>query len=484
MGLCKCLVILIFFGIPACCFSQHAGTAEAQGSPGTDFGYTGTYKPRSDTSTYFISAINMKGNRRTRDAIVAREYALKAGEYYTAKDLHERLRTTRENLMNTTLFVSVDVAVDTISQNELEVEVQLKERWYFFPVPYFSVVDRSINVWIKDQKASIDRANLGIKLIQNNLSGSNDPLNIWVVGGYTQQLSFRYKMPYLDKRLEKGMSVGFGYSRNREVNYGTDSNRQLFLELPEFARKHLNADVALTYRKGSKLRMSLSTSYNFEQIDTAIINRNPNFFGNGETKASYLDLTYDIQYYNVDYIAYPLRGWQLTGNATNRFSGTIPMLQVGGSALATWNFLPKTNVNFQMAFQAKFGQNQPFFNSKLLGYGALILQGLDSYVVDGTFGAMARTTVKYEFRNFKVRNIIRKKSIEYVPFRFFLKTYGNLGYAHQRNSEASNFMNNRMLRTAGFGIDILTIYDLVIKLEYSFNQFGDHGFFIRSKSDF
>ncbi len=484
MGLKTGMIWLAIMACPLLLWAQAVTRPVAGPVPGVELPYSGSFKPLSDTVRYFVAVVNMRGNRRTRDYIVEREYAVKGGEYYTGKQLAEAVRTTRENLMNTTLFVTVDVAVDTITNDEVEIEVLLKERWYFFPVPYFSVVDRSINVWIKDQKASIERANLGLKFIQNNLTGNNDPLNIWVVGGYTQQLSFRYQMPYLDKKLEKGMSVGFSYSRNREVNYDTDSNQQKFIELPEFARSHLRADVGLSYRKGSRLRQNLNVSYNFEKIDTAVVRLNPNYFGNSLNRVNYVDLIYDVQYYNVDYIAYPLRGWQLSGYAMQRFSKDIPLTQIGGSALATWNFLRKANVNFQMAFQAKLGKTEPFYNARLLGYNPLILQGLDSYVIDGSFGAMARTTLKYEFLSFKVKNLIRSKSHDVIPFRFFIKTYGNLGYGYQRNTYESNFMNNRLLRTSGFGIDILTIYDLVIKLEYSFNQFGESGLFLRSKSEF
>jgi len=40
------------------------------------------------------------------------------------------------------------------------------------------------------------------------------------------------------------------------------------------------------------------------------------------------------------------------------------------------------------------------------------------------------------------------------------------------------------LRTAGIGLDIVSIYDFVFRLEYSFNQFGDKGFAFRTRGDF
>ncbi len=46
-------------------------------------------------------------------------------------------------------------------------------------------------------------------------------------------------------------------------------------------------------------------------------------------------------------------------------------------------------------------------------------------------------------------------------------------------------MNNQLLKTAGFGLDILTIYDWVIKLDVSFNQFDNGGkLYLHTQSDF
>jgi hypothetical protein len=104
-------------------------------------------------------------------------------------------------------------------------------------------------------------------------------------------------------------------------------------------------------------------------------------------------------------------------------------------------------------------------------------------VADGSLATMLRTTLRHEVLKFTVKNILRSKSHNEIPFRFFVKTYGNLGYAYNKNP-GNNYMNNQLLSTAGFGLDILTIYDLVLKLEYSYNQFGEKGFFIHTATDF
>jgi len=46
------------------------------------------------------------------------------------------------------------------------------------------------------------------------------------------------------------------------------------------------------------------------------------------------------------------------------------------------------------------------------------------------------------------------------------------------------YLNNRILYTGGFGIDILTLYDLNFRFEYSFNQLGKNGLFLHTQDGF
>ncbi len=431
-----------------------------------------------------VRAINVKGNRKTKIWIVEREIALKTGIIYEPKELDRLIRLTKEQLMNTTLFVTVDVSVDTITYEEIDVNIQVKERWYLFPLPHFKIIDRNWNVWLNEFKGALDRTEIGGKLIHQNMTGRNDKLNLFAIGGYSQQVQANYYQPYLDKKLRQGLGVAFSFARAREVNYASDSNKQQFFSLPDFGREYMKGELTYTYRVGSQMRSAAKLSYNREKLDQAIIDLNPKMFGKGRTKVDFVDLFLNYQYLNVDFIPYPLRGWMVDFYALKRFSSAIPMTQLGGRMQATWQFAPKIYLNFQGAFAFTFpGKEQPFYNQRMLGYRSLYLQGLEYYVVDGTMAGMLRTTLRREVWAFNLKNLFRSKTHNNIPFQFFLKTYGNIGYSHS-NDPGNSFMSNRLLRTAGFGIDIKTVYDMVLKLEYSFNQFGESGFFIHSATDF
>ncbi|HSC54430.1 MAG TPA: POTRA domain-containing protein [Phnomibacter sp.] len=475
-------VVMILFAACLCAFSSVAqqGAAVIQAPP-PDSPNTLT-APAPDTSSYLIRTISIKGNKITKDAIVFREVAVKSGEMLTEHNLNKKLQLTKEQLMNTTLFVNVVINKNVDPFGIVDLEIVLAERWYIFPIPYFKVVDRNWNVWINDYKASLDRTLLGVKITHNNTTGRNDKLNVWVIGGYTQQLEFKYQLPYADKKMEKGFTVGMSYGRNREINYATDSNKQKFKSIDNFGRKYFRSELTFSYRKGSKQRIYLKTVFGQEKIDSAFYKLNPNYLA-GHTQASFVDVTATYQYYNVDYIPFPLRGWYVDAYAMQRISNTIGMTSFGGKALGTWEFMPKTYINFQGVFAYMPRQNQPYFNTRLMGYGNLWLQGLEYYVMDGTFGAVGRTTFRRKLFTYTFHGPSKWKTYSKIPFRFFMKAYGNIGYAYH-NNPGNNYMNNQLLRTAGMGFEVATIYDLVMKFDYSFNQFGEHGFFIHTAADF
>jgi hypothetical protein len=70
-----------------------------------------------------------------------------------------------------------------------------------------------------------------------------------------------------------------------------------------------------------------------------------------------------------------------------------------------------------------------------------------------------------------------------LPFHIYAKTYADFGYCYAKDENIS-ILNNKFLYSGGFGIDILTLYDIQFKFEYSFNQLGQNGLFIHNEGGF
>ncbi|MEX6690742.1 POTRA domain-containing protein [Danxiaibacter flavus] len=439
----------------------------------------------SDTSIVMVGDIQINGNKRTKPYIILREVPFKQGDYLTKGQLAGKLVLARQQVMNTSLFVDVFVYVASIQGEIVFVNVLVKERWYLFPLPYFKLIDRNFNQWWVEQKRSFDRVDYGIKFMQNNLSGRNDNLQVWLITGYNQQIALRYEQPFADKSLKRGFNIGVAYSRQHELNYKSDYNKQVFFKDEEnFVRTYRRIDLSYLYRPAIKTRHSFRLAYISESVSDSIAHLNPDYFGKGRVKVSYPELSYSLQYFNVDYNAYPNRGFMGDFTITKRgFTPEMNMWNLEGHAIYTYPVFKKTQVQGQAAFSIRAPFDQPYYNTQLFGYGALYMRGLEYYVVDGVIGGMLRGTLRQDVLSFKIKTSAKSKTHSVIPFRFLLKTYGDLGYAYTRDAGTS-MLSNKLLHTYGFGLDIVTVYDIVLKFEYSFNQLGDKALFFHTRSDF
>lgn len=444
-------------------------------------------KPTDSTQTLTIRSISLSGNKRTKFYIIQREYTFEEGKTYSKKELDDRIELARQQLINTSLFVDVAITKLELANNQVDIVIAVKERIYLIPIPFFKLVDRNLNEWIKTYKASFNRVNVGVKVAQNNLTGRNDKLNFFLSTGYAQNISFNYSAPYLDKKLQHGISFGFGYSRTRDINYATNHDTLQSVKESNFARKTFLGSLGYTYRKGSHDKQTILLNYTNDNISEGIGMLNPNFFGGGKLSESFLDVSYDYQLNYVDIRSYPLTGWLIDVSGLKRFNTDLSLLAFGGKALYSWKISPysKTYFTIQAAGIAKFQTGQPYYNSHLMGYGDLSMKGLEYYVIDGSAGGYVRGMLRQKVFGFNLNTHLNSKAYHTIPFSFYAKTYTDVGYVYNSNAGITNSMlNNKMLNTGGFGLDIVTIYDIAIKLEYSFNQLGGRGLFIHTSADF
>jgi outer membrane protein assembly factor BamA len=448
-------------------------------------GITDTTSIASPVSPLIVSDIRLSGNKRTKAFIVLRELPFQKGESIEQTDIDRLLVLARQQVMNTLLFVEVQVYIAQRRTNEIEINVDLKERWYFFPLPYFRLADRNFNQWWVEQKASLDRVNYGIKFTQYNTTGRNDALNVWLITGYTNQVTLRYNLPFFEKTLKHGFNIGALYASQKEVNYATGDNKQLFFKLDEITKKAMRFELTYSYRPDVRSRHYFRVSYNDESVADTVLKINPLYYPGSRTRLTFLDFNYQYKYYNVDYIPYPTRGFQMEGNLYNRVPFDISFWQASARAVYAIPIRPATSFfHLEGMLIGKLKTENWFYNQRMFGYGFLQLRGLEYNVVDGHAGAALKTTFHQQVFSFVIKNLFNSKTHDRIPVRFFLKAYGDMGYAYNPYAHTSNTLNNTFLRTWGVGLDIVSIYDFVFRIEYSFNQLGREGLYLQTRNNF
>ncbi len=454
---------------------------------------TGAGKPAITDSlhkeaAFVVNEIFVSGNKTTRTGTILRELSFKQGDTLTLGRLAAGFQRSKELLINTRLFNDVIISLKAFHGYLADVQVEVKERWYIFPVPYFRPVDRNLAAW-SEKNYSLSRVNYGLKFLHSNFTGRNDRLRIWLLTGYTRQLQLNYDQPASDKSLKHGFGFGVLYAALKEINISTANNLQNFVNADTLkgAGRYLFKQSGITlnyfYRPALTTRHLLRLGFTYLQTDSSVAAINPAYLSNGARNIFYPELSYTLEYQKVDYTAYVLKGFMGDVNVTHRgINSDMNLSQFTGRFTGGWPLGGQYYAGLQGYGALKLPLDQPYFNQRMFGYGDVYLRGLEKYVVDGVAGALLRSTLRKHLYNFSV-NGGRLPTLPSVPFAIYFKVYGDLGYVYNRTF-TQNSLVNQLLYTAGAGIDVVSAYDFIFRAEYSFNQLGQPGFFIHIRNDF
>ncbi len=425
-----------------------------------------------------ISTITIEGNKKTKNYIILRELPYHVGDLIVKDSLLYYNTIAQQQIFNTSLFMEVVVTSTSADSLHCNIKIQLKERWYLFPLPAFKLVDRNFSQWWNEENRSLARINYGINFRQTNFTGNKDNLSISLIGGYTQQAIVRYQFPYFDKKMHYGIGFGVQYFTQKEINTSTFEDKQVFSKTVDIIQKGDRSYINLFHRPNLYERQNFQIGVGHNEISDSAFLMQPAFLPNLSTSFSYIDFLYSYSKIKFDYNAYPTNGSATEFTAYHRFSdrsdlSSIQFREIVARPLSANNFLLfESNTSF------KFLPNHNYTDAKLMGYGNLQLNGLDYYVIDGNAGTLFRAEWHHALGSFTVKNLIAKKAIPEVKYRFWLKAFTNLGYVYADRPINNTKLSNTLLRTAGIGLDILSIYDFVLKIDYSLNQLGDKGVYL------
>ncbi|HVY75567.1 MAG TPA: POTRA domain-containing protein [Puia sp.] len=444
--------------------------------------------PATHDRLFEIGRIVINGNRVTRGYIIERELPYKSGDSLTISDITRSFVQIRERLINTRLFNEVRISLEQFRGYTIDIRIDVKERWYIFPLPYVRPVDRNFTAWA-DQGYSLKRFDYGLKYSHYNFTGRNDFLRVWLITGYTQQVEFAYDMPYAGKDLKHGFGGGFLYAGQQELNVTTADNKQVFVNRDSlagagrFLKEQRVYSLRYYYRPALRTRHFLRLTFNSVNIDSTVLIYNPHYFPNGKLSIFFPELSYTMRYNNIDYVPYPTKGFYFEGGLLKRgWNADMNMWQLYGKTSEAWSLAPKWYFVSDNQAVIRVPFDQPFYNKSMLGYSDFYMRGLERYVVDGVAGAVARNSLLRELAQFNIP-FLRGTSHDHIPFHIYAKAYVDLGYVYDKYNNVNSLVN-KGLYSGGLGIDVVTFYDFVFRTEFSINQLGEKGVFFHIRNDF
>ncbi|MEO7446107.1 MAG: POTRA domain-containing protein [Ferruginibacter sp.] len=487
------IITFRFIKLLVCCLGFITVVLSARAQPGAN--PNGGIKitmlspvPRDSIYPYHISVINIRGNKKTKNYIILRQLSFTTGDTILAGNLKAALEQARRQVYNTSLFTEVNLDVSEMPDGDINLDLGVKEKWYLYPAPQFQLVDRNFNEWINRYNADLERVIYGVKFEHYNLSGRNDRLRIYLLNGYARNLSVSYVNPFSNRNLNEGWGIGAGFTQQREVSFRTNYyNRLINYRNNGFVRTTLTGSASYLIRRGLFRTHTFSGLYtHYNVTDSLVKYYNPEYYNSTSGNLGFTDIGYQYLYLNTNNNAYPLTGSAFAGKITKRGFGITGGINMTALDFLYRRYLPHGH-NWYSSLESfaklKLPFDQPYINRRSLGYNENYLRGLENYVIDGTAAAVTKYTLRKKLLSFKLESPLFKKILPAIPFSFYGKTYADAGYNYIK-PQYDTRLNNRFLYTGGFGLDILTIYDINFSLEYSFNQLGENGLFLHAKGGF
>lgn len=468
------------------CFCQ-IGTSESLPltNPNSTVYSTNGVSTVSDTNQLFIiHDIVIVGNEKTKPAIILRELPFKMDEEYALGSIVDKFKKARKQLMNTGLFRKVVVSLQNFDGNSVNINVEVQEKWYLWPIVFFKPVDRSLGEWWHEKNRDMNRINYGLRLAHNNITGRNDKLRLSVMNGYTRQVSLQYFGLWLDDELKWSSSAGINLGQNREVNYMTLDNKQVPVKSSgDFLRSYMGGFVQINYRPAIKTTHTFGLNYTYEKIADTVFKLNPSFSSDPNI-AQYPEAFYRLSYFDVDYIPYPTRGF--FGDVTLKKKGfgiksPVNLWEINAKASQSWLLSNKFFFNLRGLGMLKLPFSQPYTGKQFIGYEGRYLQGYEYYVIDGVVGGYAKASLSRPVFSARIHVPSKRfKALTDVPIKLYAKTFVNAGYVYN-NTRGENSLTNRFLYSGGVGLDIVTYNDFVIKIEWSINRLGENGVYLHQR---
>ncbi len=436
-----------------------------------------------------IRDIHIVGNKKTHEKIITRELSIEKGGTYQLKNLVDSLVYDRNRIYNTNLFNEVELSIQELGDGEADLLISLEERWYFYPLPIFNLSDRNFNVWWKTHNHDFNRVKYGIKLTQFNFRGRNERLRFTFQSGYEQRFLFNYRIPYIDKKQQHGLTPEVIRTTNNNLSYKTVDHQREFQEGDVQLRVATGVSLIHSYRKNFYDYHFLGFSFISTHIADTIATLNPNYFGNGRTRQKFASLGYGYQYDQRDNVNYPLNGAKFFIYLSKSGLGIyddVSFWTLQCTGVKYWSIGNDFFLGNSISGYWSTG-GQPFFNYSGLGFERqMYVRGYELDLIEGKSFLLSRNSFRKLLWKHKsdISKVMPLEQFHTLPFAFYGKVFFDGGYVKSFEGYQNNErLTDKFIHGMGLGIDVVTAYDLVIRFEYSTNSDRENQFFLNFMAD-
>lgn len=417
--------------------------------------------------------------------------SLEPGDTIRKFQLESALSQERKRIYNLRLFNRVDLEPLELEPGRVDILVEVQERWYTYPVPIFELSDRNFNEWWENYDRDLSRVNYGLRLFQYNFRGRNETLRLTARFGFSKRFDLYYKIPNLTKNQKHGLLFEYVYSEPFNVAYRTDDHILSFLSGREPLRTGNSFATTYTFRKSFYRTHSLRAGIMEIGITDTIFKLNPRYLFKERQQQYFTSFSYRFVAEHRDVIAYPLKGYLLTASVTGvGLTPNEPTRYVNLNGSFAWHRQVGEDLFFSLfsSIYANSNASQPYALISGLGYDRQYIRGYETYVIEGPAFTLNKVTLKKRILDREYSLDTGFNQFSHLPIAIYIKAFSDFGYVGNYpfylEDQVNTKLSNKPLAGAGFGIDFVTYYDSVLRLEYTFTSQATSGLFLNIKKEF
>lgn len=438
-----------------------------------------------------IGNIKFDKHNKTRRSIILRELEFAESDTLSIENIPSLLESATINLKNTLLFNFVTTEPQWNSDSTyLDVEIKVVEKWYIWPFPLLEIADRNLNSWWRDKDLS--RLNYGLFLNWENFTGRKDMLKVLLRLGHEDKLGFYYELPSFNKKQNLGFDIGISYAQKHEIAVESVDNQLIYFRDQEnYVQESFAASVRLTYRQQIHYKQFVKLTYQDISLVDSLVILHPTLTLNNLNQLRFFNLTYNYIVDYRDYSPYPLIGYYFDLELNKVGLGLIQSKGVDFFYMKSklnyyWKL--KNRWYFAAGLFAKIsnGKFQPYVLQRGLGYVNNLIRSYELYVMDGQHYGLFRSNLKYELIPMRVHNFkfIKNEKFSKVFYAMYLNFFLDMGYVKDKYNGDLNPLVNDFQYGYGFGLDFVTYYDIIFRIEYSMNKQKENFLFFHVKAPF
>ena len=440
--------------------------------------------------TFRVNSIEIEGNKLTKRETILRELSFQIGDNLTLDEFNEKLKQSKLNIGSQWLFNFVDI-IPKYNQYEIDVNIEVVERWYVWPYPILEISERNFNVFWDSLKNSnytdFSRLNYGVFLNWYNFRGRNELLKLKFRKGYKEHYLFEYDIPYVNKSKTLGTIINVELFRMKEFHYKTTDNTLLYKSYDDQHFLNWNSAFTLQYKKDLNLTHRLSIKHSWFEVPEDIQTLNPNFLGNERHSFEYSTLEYHYENEKRNSISYPTKGSfnEVLISAHRGQNTDFNNFKIIAKTEKHFVLKPRWLIGNSIKAKAQTNTTLPYILNESLGFEDY-LRGYEYYVIDGEHYTMIKTAIKYELVPKQKLDFpyLKMEQFKKSYYSFYFSIFADMGIVIDNQYADENILNNTLLFSQGISLDFVTYYDKLLRLEYSRNHLNEWGFFIHFSNPF